>query len=588
MLIPAVASGPIFAYTAPNKVVLRTTALWLVVAGIGLYSWRDWYRGVCGLVLLMAVFQHPDMPKSLFGIAGLNPWNLLLANVLLAWVATRERDGAKWDLPNSTTVWLLLYFGVVAVGVVRIVGDTDALDAYYDGDLTEYVNDYLINAVKWVIPGILLYDGCRTERRFREALFSILALYVLLGLQVAKWMPPQYALDADLLAYRSLRVLATDMGFHRVNLSAMFAGASWAILSTRVVVSIKRRWMIGLTALFMIYAQLMTGGRAGYVACIAIGLIFATLKWRRYLVTLPVALVVVAMFMPGVIGRATKGFSAETQDTNQRLLKAGKQDKNGDVDAYTVTAGRSVAWPYVIEKIRERPIIGYGREAMLRAGITAYLRDTYGEGFPHPHNMYLELLLDSGVVGFLIVVPFYLVMLWYSIVLLRNKVSPTCAAAGGVAAAFTLGLLFSGMGSQSFYPSEGWVGMWCAMFVMLRVRTEYKKRQTEATASAVGATAVAAGSADEQPAERGRLVASGRYARASAAVPVRRGWAPRRQAAGIPTPPDHASSRTTSRPSASMDRDEPAPRPFARPAKHLGRAEAAPAPVSDALVWATV
>ncbi len=142
------------------------------------------------------------------------------------------------------------------------------------------------------------------------------------------------------------------------------------------------------------------------------------------------------------------------------------------VDTYEVTSGRNLVWPYVIEKIQERPTWGFGREAMSRVGLVQFLWAHYRESFPHPHNAYLEMLLDNGLVGFAIVIPFYLVVLFHSIRLFLDKRSPLSSAAGGVAAALVLALLVASMGSQTFYPREGAVGMWAAIGLMLRVCLE--------------------------------------------------------------------------------------------------------------------
>ena len=200
------------------------------------FSWKDWYRGLCGLILMMAVIEHPDMPKTIFGVPGLNPWNLMFANVALAWLNQRGKEGLRWDMPRHVAVMLALYLGVVVVSFGRmIISDTAIVELYFDGGTAYMINEFLVNNIKWVLPALLLYDGCRTEERYRLATFSILAVYVLLAVQVAKWMPPQLMLDADMLERRSLRVLVGGMGFHRVNLSAMLAGASWAVLCTRVL-----------------------------------------------------------------------------------------------------------------------------------------------------------------------------------------------------------------------------------------------------------------------------------------------------------------------------------------------------------------
>jgi hypothetical protein len=125
--------------------------------------------------------------------------------------------------------------------------------------------------------------------------------------------------------------------------------------------------------------------------------------------------------------------------------------------------------------------VGYGRLAMVRTGVTRFLSVQLDEGFSHPHNAYLELLLDNGIIGFLLVMPFYAVVLLYSIKLFRDSRSPVFVAVGGASAACLLGLLIASMGSQSFYPREGWVSMWCLIFLMLRV---WVQRQRVLKASA--------------------------------------------------------------------------------------------------------
>jgi O-antigen ligase len=138
-------------------------------------------------------------------------------------------------------------------------------------------------------------------------------------------------------------------------------------------------------------------------------------------------------------------------------------------DVYTVTAGRNIAWPLVLDKIAEAPLSGYGRRAMERTGITAHLRDELDEDFAHPHNAYLEMLLDNGWIGLLLVAPFYLTILGVAVRLLRDQRSPYFVVAGAVMTALVLALLVASVGSQTFYPREGAVPMWCAIGLALRV-----------------------------------------------------------------------------------------------------------------------
>ena len=241
--------------------MIRLTLLWLFVVSMSIYAWKDWFKALCGLILMMAVIQHPDMPKSLVGIQGLNPWNIVLASTLGAWLVTRQREGGKWDIPRHIGVLFVLYLGVAFVAFVRMMLDSDALHE----PMGYLVGEHLINVFKWVIPAIMLFDGCRTRARFRWAVFSILAVYFLLAVQVIRWVPLQYAMEGELLQQRSHKLISNEIGYHRVNMSMMLAGASWAIFAVAVTT---RRWSTRLpllaASLVVVLGQSLTAGRAGY------------------------------------------------------------------------------------------------------------------------------------------------------------------------------------------------------------------------------------------------------------------------------------------------------------------------------------
>lgn len=105
--------------------------------------------------------------------------------------------------------------------------------------------------------------------------------------------------------------------------------------------------------------------------------------------------------------------------------------------------------------------------------VTTGLRDDLwyelGESFPHPHEAYLEQLLDSGIIGFILVIPIFLFALRRSYVLFRDRSDSLVCAVGCAAFSLILALLLGSFGSQTFYPREGAVGMWAAMGIMLRV-----------------------------------------------------------------------------------------------------------------------
>jgi O-antigen ligase len=243
----------------------------------------------------------------------------------------------------------------------------------------------------------------------------------------------------------------------------MLSGACWAVLSTLVLVKKKKhQFGILLLAGIVAFGQALTGGRMGYVTWGLLGLILCLLRWRKLLPIIPLGVVAVAILLPGVRERMLQGFASNDGPIVQ------------EKDTAAMTSGRTLAWPYVVAKIKNSPIFGYGREAMVRIGITQQIKEDHGDGesFPHPHNAYLQLLLDNGLIGFFLVIPFYFVVVRQALSLFLDKQDPLCAAVGGVALSLLLALLIAAMGSQTFYPREGSVGMWAAMGVMWRLWVE--------------------------------------------------------------------------------------------------------------------
>lgn len=437
---------------------IRVTLLFLFVLGFSIYAWKNWFVSLCGAIALMAVLQHPDMPRNIGGIQGLNPWNFLILNVVLACRYRYQQDGFRWDMPSGINFLFFLYMVVIIIAALRLlVGD----GRYYEMFTTGYViSEHLINCLKWVVPGILLFYGCQTRHRVYLALAVILGVYFLLAIQVVRWVPLSMATGSGDVN-RATRYIQNEIGYNRVTLSMMLGGASWAILCCLVLIK-DRRYQLAVfgAALFTILGQALTGGRMGYLGWMAVGLILSLVRWRKLLLFIPVVLTLVAVFLPGVRNRMLMGLDQ----------KQGNIIVQGDEDA--MTSGRTVAWPLVIEEIQKSPLLGYGRQAMTTTGIQRELIEDFGEPFPHPHNAYLEQLLDNGVIGFLIVMPFYVVILGRAFVLLLDRYDPLYTAAGGMVCALVLALLVGSFGGQTFYPREGSVCMWAAMGVMLRISVE--------------------------------------------------------------------------------------------------------------------
>jgi hypothetical protein len=117
---------------------------------------------------------------------------------------------------------------------------------------------------------------------------------------------------------------------------------------------------------------------------------------------------------------------------------------------------------------------------MQRTGISAWYARSQGEDYEdhyvhHPHNAYLEMLLDSGVIGLLVALALYGYLLTAGLSLARDRRSPVFQSVGGIALSLILAQLVGSLTGQSLYPSEPTIGMWCAIGLLLRVSVQHSR-----------------------------------------------------------------------------------------------------------------
>ncbi len=446
---------------------MLTYLAYFLAAVLAIYAWVNWFDSLCGMIILMAIIDHPSMPSMTMGVQGLNPWNLVFLNVFLSWWTHRKMEGLKWDLSQNVTFMLLAYLAVFFVAFLRMLFDRGALEKYGYGPV-DLVSEHLINTLKWVIPGLLIFDGCRTRKRLRKVAIAICLMYLLMAIQVVRYMPWSALTGGGSMKIREQ--LVDDMGLGPGLLGKVFAGGAWAALAVTMLFKGKKIHLLVLYGTFagITLAQLFVGSRAGFAAWFAVGGLMCVLRWKRSLLIAPIVPLILFYMSPAAFDRITMGF--------------GGSDVTGESE-YLMTSGRNLIWPHVIKKIGQSPMIGHGKEAMRRTGLTNKLYNTAGEGeaVAHAHNAYLDLSLESGLVGLTVVMIFFGMMVYSAAQLFRMR-DPISACTGGLVLAIVVSHLVAGLGSQSFFPREGDFGMWCVIGMGLRVMCERAKLAARATA----------------------------------------------------------------------------------------------------------
>ncbi len=120
----------------------------------------------------------------------------------------------------------------------------------------------------------------------------------------------------------------------------------------------------------------------------------------------------------------------------------------------------------------EAPIFGHGRLAMQRTGVVADLEADLGiTSFGHPHNAYLQLFIDTGLVGLVICGLFYWKLLKKSAAEFSSPTGHTKYVVASMTLAFLVVNLTASLGSQSFYPNQGATLMWIVIGLALSLLT---------------------------------------------------------------------------------------------------------------------
>ena len=131
----------------------------------------------------------------------------------------------------------------------------------------------------------------------------------------------------------------------------------------------------------------------------------------------------------------------------------------GFIGRDSTLTGRTELWALVLRLISEKPLFGWGYEAMWVPSDTVhdgYLRSCrLGISIPSAHNALLEVTLEMGVAGLVIVISFVAVSLWRG---------ARCLAAGQhtlgmLALVFFIGVIISGTSEPALAQSQSieWV-----------------------------------------------------------------------------------------------------------------------------------
>ncbi len=246
------------------------------------------------------------------------------------------------------------------------------------------------------IPFLMIIGRVRTEEEICRVIYYMaisLSLFALLIIGVYFFIVP---FGSDFSITRE--IIGVYLGMHGNNLADFIIVGFPLLLSLALASNGRYRMWFYLASALSLIAAAVIYSRTAY-GVILFSILAIVIMTRRYKIMIPflIMLVLIVVITPGVGDRALTGLA------------------EGEIDL--ITAGRvDTIWRPVVGEWRERitldplkAIFGYGRYGIIDLQV---FRNRQMFLTNHPHNMYLDTLIDSGIVGLL----FYLIVIGYVVV----------------------------------------------------------------------------------------------------------------------------------------------------------------------------
>jgi len=414
----------------------------------------DFRVGVVLLILLMPISTSTVFPHAMLGVTGLNPFNLLLAGTLGACLLHGLSDGSLRRFLPPALLWLYVV-PIVAAGFLGAGHVAEIGPAFYAYEMVDFVDaagyarDMVIKPMLMVVFALLAgaaVSRSRAPERFLVPMaISICAISLIVIVFVLR-----SGVGLGQLASSESREFLSVLGLHANDLGRMFAIAYALLLFSW---SESRQAGSGLALLavmgLVITALVLTFSRGAFAGFIVVNLLF--LAWRRSAKTLVLfgVIVSIALFaLPAAL--------------YERALSGAGEGLNA------ISAGRLEGlWLPLLPEVMRSPIYGGGlgsimwSEPMREGGGANILQVT------HPHNAYLQALLDMGVLGLALLCA-YFVHVWRGFRTLRldGDLSPALRGFFQGAAAGLLALLASNFTDGSLTPRPEQALLWLAIGMM--------------------------------------------------------------------------------------------------------------------------
>jgi O-antigen ligase len=350
--------------------------LYKILAGIGLFC-GILMRPRVGLFLLPILTPLlPWLPQLSFG--GINPQNVLLGSVFLAWAIGRVLNRQSVFRPSRLGWTIGALMAVALLSVVR--GGAIPTGYYYDARASAHTlfRDCVTFAIYFI--ALAMARGPRDRK--------ILAWSVVLGLLIESVITAKYGQSGS--GGRAVGTIGQSN-----ELGAFLA--MYVVMAAALLVA-ARHWFSRLvlfsTVALGTYAVLLSVSRGAFVA-LGVGLFYAAIRSSRAFTVILIAAVLTSPFWaPQDAKDRMTGTRVQVEGTDEAELEGSAQV-------------RLDTWRVIITLVMNHPIDGVGFGGL--GNVLPKAGEAAGVGVVETaHNTYLRFLAEMGIFGFFL----FCLLLW--------------------------------------------------------------------------------------------------------------------------------------------------------------------------------
>jgi O-antigen ligase len=298
--------------------------------------------------------------------------------MLLTWLASGEAlRSIKISAEQAAGKMLLLFFAWLLIGT--LYADTNWADK------VDTLSSWKKLAYTFVLFG--LFYQPHWQRLFVNSYLTVMVIAALIAV-------PLWLADLSVRTHRDPGIFMTNY----VSQSLAFIVATvCCIFLLKQQLSTRKKWLLGAAiALFTFNIFFVSAARSGYIAfpfavAFAASCVYGYKKLPQILVIIGSILLIALLASTTLQQRTEKGLTEKANyQTSEELTSIGV---------------RVIFAKNTIELIKEHPVFGYGTSSF-KSTYSSYVANKYsdwrGESATDPHNQYLFVWLENGLIGLLL------------------------------------------------------------------------------------------------------------------------------------------------------------------------------------------